>query len=51
MDYRRELQKIIQSEDELREDYVIAVAALALLEKMDDLHSGLSDIDLTMTMK
>ena len=42
MDYRRELEKVIASDDEIREDFVIAIAALAILEGLNQVESDLS---------
>lgn len=44
MDYARQLKKVIESDEECREDFVIALAALALLEKLDDIQSELSSL-------
>ena len=44
MDYARQLKKVIESDEECREDFVIAVAALAIIEKLDDIRSDLSSL-------
>ena len=45
MDYRDKLQSVIKSDEEYREDVVIAWAALSILSKLEDLNGSLSNIE------
>ena len=45
MDYRDKLEKVLKSDEAYREDWVIALAALSILSKMEDLKWSLSNIE------